>query len=567
MQHIHKLTILLGLLLTAGATFAQTPVARNGQLQVIGLKLCNQYGNPIQLRGMSTHGIQWYGWGSCLTEASLDALAYDWGADILRISLYVQEGGYETDPAGFTAQVNRLVEEATERGMYALIDWHQLSPGDPNYNLGRATTFFTAVANAHKNKNNVIYDICNEPNGVSWNSIKSYADQLIPVIRAIDNDAVILIGTHGWSSFGVSDGRTAQDILNNPVNFPNIMYTFHFYAASHQSAYYNMLDWASDRLPVFVTEFGTQEYTGDGPNNFNMSQQYIDLMRQKKISWTNWNYSDDFRSGAVWTTGTCSGGPWTTSRLKPAGAWIRERILSPADDFPGGTPTCLPVSASADDGNVPANVLDNDLNTRWSALGDGQWIQFCLNNTASISGVNIAFYQGNTRTATFDVLTSTDGSAWTTAAGNLQSSGSTLALQSFHFTPRSGRYVRIVGHGNSVNDWNSFTEVQVSTGSGAPSPAAVLTGNAKAAQEELVLQVYPNPFPGSLRVAFTLKTAGITTLGLYDMSGKLVTRQLRERLQPGRYTRTLEAGNIPPGAYMLRVVHNGIAKTEKVVKQ
>ncbi len=121
---------------------AQTPVTKNGQLRVIGTKLCNQYGNPIQLRGMSTHGIQWYGWGGCLNEASLDALAYDWGADVLRISLYVQEGGYETNPSGFTAQVNRLIDEATERGMYALVDWHQLTPGDPNFNLSRAKTFF-----------------------------------------------------------------------------------------------------------------------------------------------------------------------------------------------------------------------------------------------------------------------------------------------------------------------------------------------------------------------------------------------------------------------------------------
>ncbi len=27
-------------------------------------------------------------------------------------------------------------------------------------------------------------------------------------------------------------------------------------------------------------------------------------------------------------------GPWTVANLKPAGVWIRERMLSPADDFP-----------------------------------------------------------------------------------------------------------------------------------------------------------------------------------------------------------------------------------------
>jgi endoglucanase len=453
------------LLLQTAWMQAQTPVAKNGQLRVIGLKLCNQFGNPIQLRGMSTHGIQWYGWGSCLTEASLDALANDWGADILRISLYVQEGGYDTDPAGFTAQVSRLIDEATERGMYALVDWHQLDPGDPNANLAKAKTFFTNIANAHKNKNNIIYDVCNEPNGVSWATIKNYADQIIPVIRAIDSDAPILVGTHGWASFGVSDGRTAQDIVSNPLSFSNIMYTFHFYAASHGNEYYDELNWASDRLPVFVTEFGTQTFTGDGGNNFTMSQRYIDLMRTKKISWTNWNYSDDFRTGAVWEEGVCSAGPWTVANLKPAGVWIRERMLSPADDFPGGPPTCEPVTASAHDGNGPANVLDNNLSTRWSANGDGQWIQFCLSNTANVTGVQIAFYNGNTRTSTFDVLTGNDGINWTTAATGRVSSGTSLNLETFSFTARSAKYVRIVGHGNSVNLWNSYTEVRINTGS------------------------------------------------------------------------------------------------------
>jgi endoglucanase len=416
---------------------------------------------------MSTHGIQWYGWGSCLTEASLDALAYDWGADVLRISLYVQEGGYETDPAGFTAQVNRLIEEATERGMYALVDWHQLTPGDPNYNLSRAKTFFSAIANQHKNKNNIIYDICNEPNsGATWAKIKTYADQMIPHIRAIDNDAVILVGTHGWSTFGLSGDGSLQDVLNNRLQFPNVMYTFHFYARDHRTAYLNQLNTASDQLPVFVTEFGTQEASGDGPNDFAMAQQFIDLMRNKKISWTNWNYSDDFRTGAVWQTGTCSNGPWTTARLKEAGAWVRQRILSPADDFPGGTPACEPVTASSNDGNVPANVLDNNLSTRWSANGDGQWIQFCLNTETTVSGVQIAFYQGNTRTSAFDIQTSTDGLSFVNAATGLQSSGTSLNLETFSFSPRTAKYVRIVGHGNSASTWNSYTEVKIQTGSG-----------------------------------------------------------------------------------------------------
>ncbi|WP_370948365.1 cellulase family glycosylhydrolase [Amycolatopsis sp. cg5] len=317
---------------TTKCTGGGTPVAINGQLHVCGVKLCNQYNKPIQLRGMSTHGIQWY--AQCVKTASLDALATDWGADILRIAMYIQEGGYETNPRKFTDLVHNYIEEATKRGMYALVDWHQLSPGDPNANTARAKTFFTEIAQRHKDKVNIIYDVANEPNGVTWAKVKSYAEQVIPVIRAQDPDGVVFLGTHGWATFGISDGRNESDILNNPVNATNIMYTFHFYAASHHDEYLNALKRTVDKIPVFITEFGTQTSSGDGGNDFAYSQKYIDFLNANKIGWTNWNFSDDERSGAVFKTGTCAGNNFTgTSVLKPAGVWVRDRIRTP-DDFP-----------------------------------------------------------------------------------------------------------------------------------------------------------------------------------------------------------------------------------------
>lgn len=95
---------------TAAADF---PVAANGQLEVCGTKLCNEHGNPVQLRGMSAHGTQWY--AQCLTDGSLDALAHGWRADVLRVSTHVQEGGYETDPARFTDLADSLIRGARAR--------------------------------------------------------------------------------------------------------------------------------------------------------------------------------------------------------------------------------------------------------------------------------------------------------------------------------------------------------------------------------------------------------------------------------------------------------------------
>lgn len=314
---------------------AGTPVDVNGQLEVCGTKLCNEHGNPVQLRGMSTHGTQWY--PQCLTDGSLDALAEDWRADVLRVSTYVQEGGYETDPAHFTGLANRLIQQASERGMYVIVDWHMLDPGDPMANLDHARKFFTDIANRNKGRNNILYEIANEPSGVSWPRIKSYAEQIIPVIRSVDADAPVLVGTRAWSSLGVSEGADESEVVNNPVDASSIMYTFHFYADSHRDEYLAALSRAADRIPMFVTEFGTQNYAGEGANDFAMSQRYLDLMADKKIGWVNWNFSDDHRSGAVFDTGTCDdSGPWTgTSSLKPAGVWIRDHIRTP-DNFPTG---------------------------------------------------------------------------------------------------------------------------------------------------------------------------------------------------------------------------------------
>ncbi|MGW0733187.1 glycoside hydrolase family 5 protein [Streptomyces sp. NPDC002851] len=306
---------------------AGSAVAENGQLTVCDTALCNAQGKAVQLKGMSSHGTQWY--EQCLTDGSLDALAQDWKADVLRVSTYVQEGGYETDPEKFTKLAQRVVDQAIARGMYAVIDWHMLTPGDPNENTELAKEFFTDMAKKYADEPNVFYEIANEPNGVEWSAIKSYAEEIIPVIRQHDPDGIALVGTRAWSSLGVSDGADESEVVKNPVDAENIMYTFHFYAADHGEEYLQALSRAADQVPMFVTEFGTQDASGDGGNDFTMSQKYIDLMEQKGISWTNWNYSDDSRSGAVFKTGTCDGNEWNgTGVLKESGVWIRERIMS-----------------------------------------------------------------------------------------------------------------------------------------------------------------------------------------------------------------------------------------------
>ena len=308
-----------------------TPLAINGQLRVCGVNLCNQYGKPIQLRGVSTHGLQWF--PACYNTNSLNTLANDWKADVLRIAMYVNENGYVTNPSGFTAKVNDLVDQAESRGMYSIIDFHTLTPGDPNANLQNAKTFFASVAARNAAKKNVIYEIANEPNGVSWDQIRTYANQVIPIIRAADPDAVIIVGTRGWSSLGVSDGSSSAEIVANPIAFSNIMYTFHFYAASHYDSYRNEVRNAASKLPIFVTEFGTTSATGGGTVDIGSSTTWLDLLDSLKISYVNWTYSDADESSAAFKPGTCSGSSYGTGQLTQSGHFVRSRIVTP-DSFP-----------------------------------------------------------------------------------------------------------------------------------------------------------------------------------------------------------------------------------------
>lgn len=147
------------------------------------------------------------------------------------------------------------------------------------------------------------------------------------------------------------------------------------------------------------------------------------------------------------------------------------------------------VTASAHDGNVPANAIDGNLTTRWSAEGDGQWIRFDLGAIGLVNSVAIAWAKGDIRKSFFDVQASLDGTTWTTVLGGAESNGTTLNLQCHVVWPTDPRYVRIVGHGNNdanpaSRGWNSITEVKIyDTGNcdsapptpqlGAPSAAAV----------------------------------------------------------------------------------------------
>ena len=100
------------------------------------------------------------------------------------------------------------------------------------------------------------------------------------------------------------------------------------------------------------------------------------------------------------------------------------------------------VSAIGNDGNVPQNTLDNNLNTRWSNLGFPSWIQYDLGESQPICNVDIAWYRGNLRENTFTISVSNDGINFTPIFSG-QSSGETTGLERYNVPDTMGRYMRI----------------------------------------------------------------------------------------------------------------------------
>lgn len=299
---------------------ASTPFGQHGALHVENGKLTDADGNTVQLYGMSTHGIAWF--PQYINYDSLRTLRDDWNTNCIRLAMYTEEyGGYCA--GGDKEQLKQLVKDgvsyATELGMYVIVDWHILSDCDPNQNKDEAIAFFREMAEVFADNDNVLYEICNEPNGgTSWDSIKSYAEEVIPVIQAQKPDAVILVGTPTWS-------QEIDKAAASPLDDSNVMYTLHFYAGTHKDDLRNRLETCvQNGLPVFVSEFGMCDASGNGANDFVSTTKWLDLLNKYQISFCCWNLANKDESSSVFKASSTALSDWTDDDFNESGRWIRD---------------------------------------------------------------------------------------------------------------------------------------------------------------------------------------------------------------------------------------------------
>lgn len=311
-----------------GAT--RTPLAVHGRLHVKGANLVDRAGKKFQLRGVSTHGINWDIGYPYVNKAAFQTLRDDWGVNGVRLAMYTEEyNGYCS--GGDKKQLQKTVENgvkyATELGMYVIIDWHILSDGNPKKHMSAAKKFFGMMAKKYKKQKNVIYEICNEPNGCSWKTIKSYAKQVIKMIRKNDKKALIVVGTPTWSQLG-SDG-THNQVADSPIKgYKNIMYSLHFYAKewSHNQYLPGKLTYARKKgIPVMVTEFGMSQASGNGGISTKNMGKWFKRLDKDNISYFCWSLSNKRESCSLLSSKTKKKSRWKKKDLSKAGQYIRAK--------------------------------------------------------------------------------------------------------------------------------------------------------------------------------------------------------------------------------------------------
>ena len=284
-----------------------SPVANHGKLQVSGKNIVDVNGENVTLRGISTHDIFFFtdSVSPCYNESALDALVDDWGINVLRIAsyteLYIKKNAEER-----RAFIDEMVDMCAQKGIYCIIDWHTLNEGtsDPMFAYEEAKEFFEYMSKKHAGKAHVIYEICNEPQEDSWARVKHYAQEMIDVIVKNDPNSIIIVGTPIWS-------KRVDDAAISQLDYPNAIYSLHYYAASDKEELRQKGDYAlSLDCPIIVSEFGTCTSTGNGKIDYSSTIEWFEWMNENNISWINWNFSEKKESSALLKPGSCTEKRW-----------------------------------------------------------------------------------------------------------------------------------------------------------------------------------------------------------------------------------------------------------------
>lgn len=344
MKSTRTILCILGAAFMLSSGCSRTATVQSVQpLKVNGTQLCYADGNPAVMRGVS---LGWHNlWPRFYNEGAVATLKNDWNVPIIRAAIGADDHanadnpgcheGFMTEPDFALEKLYAAVDGAIAAGCYVIVDWHShtLHPE-------AAADFFSQVATRYKGVPNVIYELFNEPVCQSfedsrsyddlgnpeamqayWTKLKAYAESLIKVITDIDDsEPLILMGCPSW------DQRIDLPAAD-PVDYSNIMYTVHFYAATHKQYLRDACDAAiAAGAPVFISECGGCDASGNGDIDYSEWESWYGWAGANGVSILTWSISDKDETCSMLTPDATSEGPWDENVIKPWGKIVKNWI-------------------------------------------------------------------------------------------------------------------------------------------------------------------------------------------------------------------------------------------------
>lgn len=301
-----------------------TIVSLHGQLHVDGNRILDENNQEVQLRGMSFFWSQWI--GKYYTPETVAWLKNDWQCTIVRAAMAVEDSeGYITNPEVEKQKIFTVIDAAIAEGIYVIVDWHSHHAEDYQE---EAKAFFAEVAQKYGNQPNIIYELYNEPLDVAWDTVlKPYHEAVLAEIRKFDPDNIVVCGTRNWS-------QQVDEVIGNEIDDKNVAYTLHYYAATHKQYLRDIAQSALDNdIALFVTEYGTTDYSGDGFIDIVESNTWWDFLDENKISWCNWSIADKNENSAALLPNVSTTGQWEDKDITQSGLMVREELRSKNPKF------------------------------------------------------------------------------------------------------------------------------------------------------------------------------------------------------------------------------------------
>ena len=322
----------------------KTLFGQYGKLSVKNGHLVGEDGSYVQLKGVSTHNMNSF--PEFVNDDAIEFMADNWGMQLFRLAMYSAfadgDDGYSDGSDEHREELEQLiiksVKKCAELGIYVMVDWHILFDYDPNMHKDMALKFFEKMVPVLSEYDNVIYEICNEPSmdvdwavfkpewqklretwpekKCSWDSIKAYANEVIPVIRKAKPDCVIVCGTTMWS-------QGVDEAADSPLEFENMLYALHFYATTHKQSLRNKAIYALKKgIGIYVTEYGICDAAGSGDVDFEETARWIDFINENKLCYTVWNLSNKNETSAMIKPDCKKLTGWTEDELSVSGKWF-----------------------------------------------------------------------------------------------------------------------------------------------------------------------------------------------------------------------------------------------------